>query len=99
MFLTILSFNLKFNFSELSFSSLKAWILLQINNYFSKVDLQNIRNKNSEKLLFSKQYETVSETCPEPSQTSKMELPENSLRLIAVNNFRKNLHYRCSTMF
>ena len=46
MFLTILSFNLKFNFSELSFSSLKAWILLQINNYFSKVDLQNIRNKN-----------------------------------------------------
>ena len=99
MFLTILSFNLIFNFSELSFSSLKAWILLKINNYFSKVDLQNIRNKNSEKLLFSKQYETVSETCPEPSQTSKMELSENSLRLIPVNNFRKNLHYRCSTMF
>ena len=78
MFLTILSFNIIFNFSELSFSSLKAWILLQINNYFSRVDLQNIRKKNSEKLLFSKQYETVSETGPEPSQTSKIELSENS---------------------
>ena len=24
-----------------------AWILLQMNNYFSKVDLENIRNKDS----------------------------------------------------
>ena len=45
MFLTFLSVNASCNFSELHL--LRAGILLQISNYFSKLDLENIRNKSS----------------------------------------------------
>ena len=44
MFLTILFVNSIYNFSELE---VIAWILLQLNNYFCKVDLENIRNESS----------------------------------------------------
>ena len=39
IFLTNLLFKAVYNFLYL-----KAWILVQINNFFSKVDLENIRN-------------------------------------------------------
>ena len=73
MFLTIPSVNSTYNFSE--FYLLTALILLQINNYFSKSDLENIRNKSS--LIGYKvnnMRQRVSMAYRKASQTSKMEL-------------------------
>ena len=72
IFFTILSVNSVFSFSELHLK-IKTF-LLQINNYFIKVDLENIQIKNSEIRCQWAKWNRVSQVHPESSWTSKMEL-------------------------
>ena len=66
MFLTIFSVNSIYSFSELYLSY--SLNLLQMNNYFSQVDLENVGDWVS----LSNMKQKVLEAHPSPSQTSKM---------------------------
>ena len=66
MFLTIFSVNSIYSFSELYLSY--SLNLLQMNNYFSQVDLENVGDWVS----LSNMKQKVLEAYPSPSQTSKM---------------------------
>ena len=66
MFLTIFSVNSIYSFSELYLSY--SLNLLQMNNYFSQVDLENVGDWVS----VSNMKQKVLEAHPSPSQTSKM---------------------------
>ena len=66
MFLTIFSVNSVYSFPELYLSY--SLNLLQMNNYFSQVDLENVGDWVS----LSNMKQKVLEAHPSPSQTSKM---------------------------
>lgn len=95
IFLIILFANF-YNFSEWIY--LTAWSLLHINYYFSKEDLENIRNnrkilrKFSNWVLVGNMKQRIFKAYSQTSWTSKMELKP-------VSYFREKIYLRCSNVF